>query len=138
MTTLFPEKQRISQQGRTIKKAFLKEATPTFTYFFSKRLSLFLFSSDSISKKWLFDKVFNLDSWPLANDHAKQNVNLSFAKCLYLLVIKINRLQQKELLNQMPSIQQRQFYWLRPSFEIPILFSAYNIYLILQKNQNLR
>lgn len=46
--------------------------------------------------------AFNLNYWPLANDHTGKNVDLSFACCHCSLAIKANRSWQQELLDQKP------------------------------------
>ena len=69
---------------------------------FSPRAPLFplFFPSSSIGKR-KFDKTFT-STQPLADNQAKKEVNLSFARCRYPLAIKLNRPWQIELLEERP------------------------------------
>ena len=70
---------------------------------FSSRAPLFflLFPSSGIGKRKL-DKTF-INTRPLANNHAKEEVDLSFARCGCSPGVKLNRSWQKELLEQRPA-----------------------------------
>lgn len=41
--------------------------------------SLVLFLSSRIGKKRSFNKAFDINSWPLAKDHIREEIDLSFA-----------------------------------------------------------
>ena len=79
-----------------IKKAASEEA-------FSPRAPLFLllFPSSSIGERKL-DKTF-INTWPLANNHAKEEGDLSFAMCECPSTVKLNRPWQIELLKRRPT-----------------------------------
>ena len=122
--TPIPERQRLSQWSEILKKASSEEASTTFAPLFppSKRPSPLFFSFSGIGKKWPFDNAFNINCWPLANDHAKEDVgkrkfdktfinswplannhakkevDLSFAGCGCSPRVKLNRPWQIELL----------------------------------------
>ena len=98
--TPIPKRRRISQWSGTIKRASLEEAAPIFIPLFFKCTFPPPFSSSGIGKKQLFNKVLNLDSWPLANDYTGQDVDLSFVQCLCPSAVKANRLWQLKLLEQ--------------------------------------
>ena len=74
-----------------IKRAALEET-------FSPRVPLFLplFPSSGISERKV-DKTF-INTWPLANNHAKEEVDLSFALYGYPPTVKLNKPWQIELL----------------------------------------
>ena len=79
-----------------IKKAASEEA-------FSPNAPLFLllFPSSSIGERKL-DKTF-INTWPLANNHAKEEGDLSFAMCECPSTVKLNRPWQIELLKRRPT-----------------------------------
>ena len=115
--TPVPGRQKLGQWSRTLKRASYKEAPTIFAPLFppSEPPSLLFFPSSDIGKKRSFDKAFNIDYWPLTDDHAGENVgkrkfdktfintrllavnhaekevDLSFAGCGYLPTIKLNR-----------------------------------------------
>ena len=70
---------------------------------FSPKIPLFppLFPSSTIGKRKL-DKTF-INTWPLADNHVKKEVNLSFAMCRCLSAVKLNRLCQIDLLERRPA-----------------------------------
>ena len=88
--TLVPRRQRLSQWSRIIKKVSSEETPPTFALP-SKRLSPLFFPSSGIGKKRPFDKAFNINCRPLADNHAGEDVNLSFAECQCSPAVKANR-----------------------------------------------
>ena len=66
---------------------------------FSQLLSsLFLFPSSCIGKKQSFNKAFNINSWLLAKDCTRKEVDLSFINYYYFSVVKTNSTFQHELL----------------------------------------
>ncbi len=91
--TPVPGKQRLGQWDQIIKKASLEEALPTFAPLLPpiKRPSPPLFPSNGLGEKRSFDKAFNLDSRPLADDRTGEEVDLSFAGCQCLPAVKANR-----------------------------------------------
>lgn len=70
-----------------------KELTPVYTCQLpsNKHPSLLLFLSTCISKKQPFDKAFNINSWSLAKDYTRKEVDLSFAGCQGPSAVKANR-----------------------------------------------
>ena len=78
-----------------IKKAALEEV-------FLPRVSLFplLFPPSGIGKR-KFNKTI-INTWLLTDNHAKEEVNLSFARCRCPPAIKLNRPSQIEILKQRP------------------------------------
>ena len=72
-----------------IKRAALEEALLSRALLF---LSLFL--SSNIGKN---NKTF-INTWPLADNHIKEDINLSFARCGYLPTIKLNKPWEIKLL----------------------------------------
>ena len=127
--TPVPGRRRLSQWSGILERAFLEEAPTTCAPLFplSERPSPLFFPSGDISKKRPFDKAFNIDCWPLADDyagedvgqrkfdktfinawlladnHAKKEVDLSFAGCGCSSRVKLNRPWQIELLEQRPA-----------------------------------
>ena len=91
-----PERQKLGQWSGIIKKASSKEAPTTFVSLFlpSERLSPLFFSSSGIAKKRRFHKIFNIDYRSFADDHVKENVDLSFAEYQCSPAVKANRLWQ--------------------------------------------
>ena len=79
-----------------IKKAALEES-------FLLKAPLFppFFPSSSIGEK-KFDKIF-INTWPLANNHAKEKVNISIAGCGGPLAGKLNKPWQIEFLEWRPA-----------------------------------
>ncbi len=100
--TLVPGKRRLGQWDRIIKRASSEEALPTFARLLPpmERPSPPLFPSNSPGEKRLFDKAFNLDSRPLADDRTGEEVDLSFAGYQCPPAVKANRLWQQELLDR--------------------------------------
>ena len=122
----FLGRQRLSQWSEILKRASSKKAPTTCVLLFppSECPSPLLFLSSGISKKPPFDKAFNIDCrpladdqagkdagqrkfdksfiniWALANNHTEEEVDLSFAGCEYSLGFKLNRPWQIELLEQ--------------------------------------
>ena len=76
-----------------------KETSPTFALP-SECLSFLFFPSSGIGKKRLFNKAFNIDYWPLADNHVEKDVDLSFAECQCPSAVKANRPWQRKLLDQ--------------------------------------
>ena len=76
-----------------IKRAALEEA-----FLLKAPLFLLLFPFSDISKGKP-NKTF-INTRPLANNHAKKGIDLSFAVCGYPLAVKLNRSWQKELLER--------------------------------------
>lgn len=137
-----PGRQRLTQWSRILKKASLKKASTTFAPLFppSKCPSPLLFPSSSIGKKQPFNKAFNIDyrlladnhagkdigkrksdkifinTRPLANNHAKKKVDLSFAGCKCSPRVKLKRSWQIELLE-----------W-RPAYIVEIILLAVTIF----------
>ena len=72
--------------SRRIRKAALEEV-----FLLKAHLFLPLFFSSSIDKKRKLDKTF-INTQPLAKNHSKEEIDLSFAGCGFLLVVKLNRL----------------------------------------------
>ena len=58
---------------------------------------VFFLSSHGV--KLLFNKIFDLDCWPLASDRSGEEVDLSFVGCQCTQVVKDNKAWQQELLN---------------------------------------
>lgn len=79
-----------------MKKISLKKAAPIFASLLLpvKYPSPPLLPFSDTKKKQSFDMAFNLDCRPLANDHIRKDVNLSFACYQYLLAVKANKLCQ--------------------------------------------
>ena len=124
--TPVPGRRKLSQWSGILKRASSEEAPTTFAPLFppSERLSPLFFPSSGIDEKQLFDKAFNIDCWSLPNDHAgkdigerkfdkifinirllvdnhaEEEVDLSFAGCGCSLGVKLNRSWQIELLEQ--------------------------------------
>ena len=94
-------RQKLGKWSGIIKRASLEKASSTFTPLFpsSECLSPFLFPSNSIGKNRPFNKVFNINCRPLANDHVGEDVNLSFAECQCPPAVKANRPWWRELLD---------------------------------------
>ena len=116
--TPVPGRQRLSQWSGILKRASSKEAPTTCAPLFppSERPSPLLFPSSGIGEKRPFDKAFNIDCRPLADDHAgedvgerkfdktfintrpladnhaEEEVDLSFAGCGCSPGVKLNRL----------------------------------------------
>ena len=112
-----PVRQKLGQWGGILKSASVKEAPTTLALLFppSECSSPLFFLSSSIGEKRPFYKVFNIDCWPLADDyigkdvgkkkfdknfintwllvnnHAKKEVDLSFAECKSSPAVKLNR-----------------------------------------------
>ena len=110
-------RRRLSQWSGNLKRASSEEAPTTCAPLFppSERPSPLLFPSSGIGKKRPFNKAFNIDcrpladdhagedvgerkfdktfinTWPLTNNHAEEEVDLSFAGCGYSLGVKLNR-----------------------------------------------
>ena len=121
-----PGRQRLGQWSGILKRASSEEAPTTFAPLFppSERPSPLLFPSSGIGEKRPFDKAFNIDCRPLADDHAgkdvgerkfdktfintrpladnhaEEEVDLSFAGCGCSSGVKLNRPWQIELLEQ--------------------------------------
>lgn len=76
-----------------MKKTSLEKATSIFAFLLLpiERPSPLLLLSSGTGKKRSFDMAFNLDCGPLANSHTREDVDLNFACCQYLLALKVNR-----------------------------------------------
>ena len=124
--TPVPERQRLGHWSGILKKTSSEEAPTTFASLFlpSECPSPLLFPSSGIGEKRPFDKAFNIDcqpladnyvgkdvgkrkfdktfisTWPLTNNHVKKEVDLRFAGCRCSLGAKLNRPWQIELLEQ--------------------------------------
>ena len=127
--TLIPGRRRLGQWIGILKRVFSKEAPSTFAPLFlpSERPSPLLFLSSGIGEKRLFNKAFNINYWPLADDyagedidkrkfdktfinawpladkHAKEEVDLSFAGCGCSPGVKLNKPWQIDLLERRPA-----------------------------------
>ena len=127
--TPIPGRQKLGQWSGILKRASSEETLTTFAPLFlpSECPSPLFFPSSGIGKKRLFDKAFNINCWPLADDHAgedvgkrkfnktfintrlltnnhaKDKVDLSFAGCGSSPGVKLNRPWQIELLEQRPA-----------------------------------
>lgn len=83
----------IELNGRKIRETS-KEFAPVFTrQLFSNLLpfSPFFFLSCYISEKRSFDKAFNFNSWPLAKDYTRKEIDLGFAVCHCPAALKTNK-----------------------------------------------
>lgn len=91
--TLVLERQKLGQQSGIIKRASSKETSTTFIPLFppSKYPSAFFFLFSNIGKKRLFNKVFNIDYWLLADYYTKKDVDLNFANYQCSSTVKANR-----------------------------------------------
>lgn len=124
-----PGRQRLGQWSGILKKASSKETSTTFAPLFlpSEYPSPLFFPFSGIGKKWLFDKAFNINCQPLADDHtgkdvgkkkfdntfintrllaynhAEEEMNLSFAGCGCSLRVKLNMSWQIEFLKRRPT-----------------------------------
>lgn len=100
--TLVPRKQRLGQSDQIIKRASLEEVAPIFASLLPlvERLSPLLLPFSGTEEKRSFNMAFSLDWRPLANDHTKKDVNLSFGYCQCLPAVKTNRPWERELLDR--------------------------------------
>lgn len=97
-----PRKQRLIKWNQRVKKtSSSKELTPIFLLplpFIDIKRPFFIpfsvFFPLGRSVKRLFDKAFDSDCRPLANDCSEKEVNLSFAGCQYSQAVKANRVWQ--------------------------------------------
>ena len=122
-------RQKLSQWSGILKRASSEEAPTTCAILFlpSEFPSPLLFPSSGIGKKQLFDKAFNINcrplandnagkdvgqrkfdktfinTWPLADYHAEEEVDLSFIGCGCFLGVKLNKPWQIELLERRPA-----------------------------------
>ncbi len=84
-------KQKLIELNQREKKATLEELAPAFTLLLPSKPPL-LFSANYVSKKRLFDKAFNINCQPLANNQFGKDIDQSFAGCQYLLAVKTNKM----------------------------------------------
>lgn len=69
------------QLNQRNKKATSEEFTPAFTFLLLAIKLFLIFSPICISKKYLFNKVFNIDYQPLVKDYIGKEVDLNFVDC---------------------------------------------------------
>ncbi len=86
-------KQRLGHWDQIIKKTSSEEALLTFVRLLPliECPSPSFFSSNSIGKKRSFNKTFNLNCRPLADDYIGDEVDLSFQYCQCPSTVKANR-----------------------------------------------
>ncbi len=101
LQTPTPRRQRLIELNGRKMRATSEELAPVYTRQLSSgqlsSSSLLFFSSPVLSliscigKKGSFDKIFDINCWPLAKDHIGEEVNLSFVGCHCLPAVKANR-----------------------------------------------
>ncbi len=91
-------RQKLIELNQREKRVTSEELAPAFILLLLSKPPL-LFLANRVSKKRSFDKAFNINGRPLANNQFGKDVNLSLGGCQCPPAVKANRPWQQELLN---------------------------------------